>query len=160
MLRNGSGVKIAIRIMYLILLVLLAIGMLMGLKWFSDYIGTSSITEIWPEGENVIYHCGLILFCVASIVFFIRMMALDFERQMLRRKLKEKQSGALTESKEEVKPAKETKPKEQPVPTENTSEIERLKNELRLERQWRQQAVMLYPNLEKDIEAFAMNISL
>lgn len=156
MLRNGSGVKFAIRIMYLILLVLLAIGMFMGLKWFASYLEVSSISEIWPEGEKVIYHCGLVLFAVASTVFFIRMMALDFECQMLKNKLKEQQRFGVKEARVE-NPVQETKPTPKTAPVVDTSEVERLRAELEAERKWRRKAGMVYPNLEKDVEEFPIN---
>lgn len=156
MLRNGSGVKIAIRIVYLILLILLAVAMFLGLKWFANYLDISSISEIWPEGEVIIYHCGLVGLGIAAIVFFVRMLAVDFERQMLKSKLKEQQRFGPREEREE-KPVKETKPAPKPVTVVDTSEVERLRAELETERKWRRKAGMVYPNLEKDVADFPMN---
>lgn len=156
MLRNGSGVKIAIRIVYLILLILLAVAMFLGLKWFASYLDVSSISEIWPEGEVVIYHCGLVGLGIAAIVFFVRMLAVDFERQMLKSKLKEQQRFGPRDEREE-KPVKETPLNPKPVTVVDTSEVERLRAELDAERKWRRKAGMVYPNLEKDVADFPMN---
>ena len=156
MLRNGSGIKIAIRIVYLILLILLAVAMFLGLKWFAGYLEVSSISEVWPEGEVVIYHCGLVGLSIAAIIFFVRMLAIDFERQMLKSKLKEQQRHGPKDAREE-KPVQEIKPVPKQVPVVDTSEVERLRAELEAERKWRRKAGMVYPNLEKDVAEFPMN---
>lgn len=155
MLRNGGGVKIAIRVVQLILLILFAIGMCMGLKWFAGYLEIKEINEIWPEAEEVTHFCLIIFFAVASIIFFIRMTVLDFEKQMLKSKVHELQSGKTAPVTKE--PPKEEKPKENSVPGKTDAEIEAMQKELAKLKQWKGKACLLYPNLERDVDNIVMD---
>lgn len=151
MLKNGGGVKIAIRIVQLILLVLLAIGMCMGLKWFAGYLEIKEINEIWPEAEEVTHFCLIIFFAVAAIIFFIRMTILDFEKQMLKSKVYDTQSDKV------VPVVKEEKPKENSVPEKTDAEIAAMQKELAKLKQWKGKACLLYPNLERDVDNIVMD---
>ena len=151
MLKNGGGVKIAIRIVQLILLVLLAIGMCMGLKWFAGYLEIKEINEIWPEAEEVTYFCLIIFFAVAAIIFFIRMTILDFEKQMLKSKVYDTQGDKV------VPVVKEEKPKENSVPGKTDDEIAAMQKELAKLKQWKGKACLLYPNLERDVDNIVMD---
>ena len=153
MLRNGGGVKIAIRIMQLILLVLFAIGMCMGLKWFAGYLEIKEINEIWPEAEEVTHFCLIIFFAVASIIFFIRMTILDFEKQVLKSKVYDTQGDKV------VPVVKEEKPKENSVPGKTDAEIAAMQKELAKLKQWKGKACLLYPNLERDVDNIVMDFS-
>lgn len=153
MLKNGGGVKIAIRIVQLILLVLLAIGMCMGLKWFAGYLEIKEINEIWPEAEEVTHFCLIIFFAVAAIIFFIRMTILDFEKQVLKSKVYDTQGDKA------VTVVKEEKPKENSVPGKTDAEIAAMQKELAKLKQWKGKACLLYPNLERDVDNIVMDFS-
>ena len=155
MLKNGGGVKIAIRVVQLILLILFAIGMCMGLKWFAGYLEIKEINEIWPEAEKVTHFCLIIFFAVAAIIFFIRMTILDFEKQMLKSKVHELQSGKTAPVTKE--PPKEEKPKENVVPVKTDAEIAAMQEELKQLKQWRRKVTLLYPNLEHDVDNIMMD---
>jgi hypothetical protein len=153
MLKNGGGVKIAIRVVQLILLILFAIGMCMGLKWFAGYLEIKEINEIWPEAEEVTHFCLIIFFAVAAIIFFIRMTILDFEKQMLKSKVYDTQSDKA------VPVVKEEKPKENSVPGKTDAEIAAMQKELAKLKQWKGKACLLYPNLERDVDNIVMDFS-
>lgn len=153
MLKNGGGVKIAIRVVQLILLILFAIGMSMGLKWFAGYLEIKEINEIWPEAEEVTHFCLIIFFAVAAIIFFIRMTILDFEKQMLKSKVYDMQGDKV------VPVVKEEKPKENSVPGKTDAEIAEMQKELAKLKQWKGKACLLYPNLERDVDNIVMDFS-
>lgn len=151
MLKNGGGVKIAIRVVQLILLILFAIGMCMGLKWFAGYLEIKEINEIWPEAEEVTHFCLIIFFAVAAIIFFIRMTIIDFEKQMLKSKVYDTQGDKA------VPVVKEEKPKENSVPGKTDAEIAAMQKELAKLKQWKGKACLLYPNLERDVDNIVMD---
>ena len=155
MLRNDAGVKTAIRIVQLILLILFAVGICMGLKWFSGYLEIKEINEIWPEAEEVTHFGLIIFFAVAAIIFFIRMIVLDFERQMLKNEVKELQSGKVIP--EAKKSSKEEKPKEKIVLGKTDAEIAEMQKELQELRLWRRKATFLYPNLKREVDNVVMD---
>ena len=162
MLKKRNGIKIAIWIVLLIDVVLLAVLFSLAIKWFLGYLEIKEISKIWPEGEFVILQCGLITFAIASVIFCVRMIYLDFMRQVYKAKVEEYEYfGGKTEKDSdetpELKPTKkEKKPKNVPAPAPaiDNSEVLRLKKELAAEKQWRRNAGELYPDIEDRVAEY------
>ena len=162
MLKKRNGIKIAIWIVLLIDVVLLAVLFSLVIKWFLGYLEIKEISKIWPEGEFVILQCGLITFAIASIIFCVRMIYLDYMRQVYKAKVEEYEYfGGKTENDSyetpEYKPTKKekkTKKVPAPAPVVDNSEVFRLKKELAAEKQWRRNAGELYPDIEDRVAEY------
>ena len=158
MLKKRNGIKIAIWIVLLIDVVLLAVLFSLAIKWFLGYLEIKEISKIWPEGEFVILQCGLITFAIASIIFCVRMMYLDYMRLIYKAKVDEYESiFSKTESGLAEKPAKKekkTKKVPAPAPVVDDSEVSRLKKKLAAEQQWRRNACELYPGIEDRVAEY------
>ena len=162
MLKKRNGIKIAIWIVLLIDVVLLAVLFSLAIKWFLGYLEIKEISKIWPEGEFVILQCGLITFAIASIIFCVRMIYLDYMRQVYKAKVEEYEYfGGKTENDSyetpEYKPTKKekkTKKVPAPAPVVDNSEVFRLKKELAAEKQWRRNAGELYPDIEDRVAEY------
>ena len=162
MLKKRNGIKIAIWIVLLIDVVLLAVLFSLVIKWFLGYLEIKEISKIWPEGEFVILQCGLITFAIASIIFCVRMIYLDYMRQVYKAKVEEYEYfGGKTEKDsyetpeyKPIKKEKKTKKVPAPAPVVDNSEVFRLKKELAAEKQWRRNAGELYPDIEDRVAEY------
>lgn len=162
MLKKRNGIKIAIWIVLLIDVVLLAVLFSLAIKWFLGYLEIKEISKIWPEGEFVILQCGLITFAIAAIIFCVRMIYLDFMRQVYKAKVDEYEFKLGKTEKDpdetlEYRPTKkEKKPKNVPTsaPVTDNSEVSRLKKELAAEKQWRRNVGELYPDIEDRVAEY------
>lgn len=162
MLKKRNGIKIAIWIVLLIDVVLLAVLFSLAIKWFLGYLEIKEISKIWPEGEFVILQCGLITFTIASVIFCVRMIYLDFMRQVYKAKVEEYECFGVKTEKEsyetpEYKLAKKEKKLRNvpaPAPAADNSEVSRLKKELAAEKQWRRNAGELYPDIEDRVAEY------
>ena len=162
MLKKRNGIKIAIWIVLLIDVVLLAVLFSLAIKWFLGYLEIKEVSKIWPEGEFVILQCGLITFAIASIIFCVRMMYLDYMRLIYKAKVEEYEYlGGKTEKESyetpEYKPTKKEKKSKKvpaPAPVVDDSEVSKLKKELAAEKQWRRNAGELYPGIEDRVAEY------
>lgn len=157
MLENENGLKTVVRIMCIIVLVLITAVMFMALKWFANFLEIKSINEIWPEGETIIYQFLLVFFAIAAIVFFVRMMCIDFERQVLKDKLKHCGTADKVEHVREKKAPKKVVKAQPNPPVIDNSELERVRAELAKERSWHEAASLMYPSLDTDVKEFMEN---
>ena len=157
MLKKRNGIKIAVWIVLLIDVVLLTVLCSLAIKWFLGYLEIKEISKIWPEGEFVILQYGVICFAIAAIIFCVRMIYLDFMRQVYKAQVDEYESiFGKTESGSAEKPAKkEKKTKNMPAPPPaDDSEVSRLRKQLAAEQQWRRNACELDPGLEKRVAEY------
>ena len=83
----AKKLKMVVRVIYVVILVMVAVYMFMGLEAFSRYLEMKSVFDIWPQAEDVLIRCICVFFGVTAVVCFIRMVVIDFDRQRLYDKL-------------------------------------------------------------------------